>query len=146
MKMCDVCGKIYDESEIPLKKSFLGSVNGVELYEDEYQSCDCGGTFVDAVRCEKCGEYVTEEEQYYGFCTTCINNFCGFETAKKIGKDNCEKVSINGFLAYVFSQKEIENILWNKLLSTGKDNIFSNAERYCKEDLIALTSYMEGEQ
>lgn len=118
MLICDRCGNVINESdaEIIHEKDYINCGCGkICIRDDEFlEDCFCGGTFVDATECEFCGEWFNGEGNV---CESCINEYSTFGNALKMGAetDCIESIKINGYLAYEFSENQINEILEREL-------------------------------
>lgn len=63
MLICDWCGRLIEEDEL----KYYTEPHGERRPDD----CSCGGTFVEARRCECCGEYYDESEMIGFECVSC---------------------------------------------------------------------------
>lgn len=142
MKICERCGMVADESEIGYSKSFLYAIDDREYYEKVLNPCSCGADeWADAIECKICGSHNLEKNQFYGFCNDCIDQSATPKMAIEIGQDNRSKVEISGFMAYLFKPSEIEEILLR--IAKRNPKYEEIAKKYCKEDLICFTGYLE---
>ena len=119
MLKCMECGKPFEEDE-GIRKTGILSYYGETPVKEQYIVCPhCGGgTMEPARKCRVCGEWCAEEALNNGVCYVCEESVtvkdC-YEISKE--KNEKEKVEINSFLAYAFSEKEIETILMNAFLT-----------------------------
>lgn len=134
--ICEECGKVKHIDEISSVSSFLCKINGVNYYEDLLEPCECGGEFVKTKRCEICDGYMSEESSDV-ICEECVKKYGNKESALAFGDDEVETVDINGFLAYMLSEKEINDVLQKYAFAKyTKDKIRIMAKDYCSEDTI----------
>lgn len=70
MYICDKCGKTVEE--LPTYTERTGTY-GEEPYIETFgdAECACGGEYVEAGICKRCGEYFPEDEGEHGFCPKC---------------------------------------------------------------------------
>lgn len=108
---CLNCGCVFEDGE-------EGRI--VETYEYFGQMCsettyvcpECKGDFEEAISCEVCGIECTEDELNGGVCEKCINEYRkDFQACYEISKGEKQEVEINGLLATLFDENEIEMIL-----------------------------------
>ena len=116
MYICECCGNVVCDYELQTRKDF----KPVEMtchtdwcYETMNAPCECGGEFVEAVQCAVCGKYKEKDE--YSVCDECLEEAETLENALEYGAEAEETIEINGFLAQVFSNTEIEEILVREL-------------------------------
>ena len=69
--VCVECGELFEESQHFVEKHGFT----YPPYEEWYGCPHCGGAFVDAFRCEYCGEYITDRyiqiEDGKRYCVEC---------------------------------------------------------------------------
>jgi hypothetical protein len=100
--------------------------------------------------CEICGEkfyiYDDEKDIEYGVCTECKKKICNAKTALKIGEDLKYDVKVNGFIAFFYSEEEINEILLNKYNEDKAQYVVDyTAEEmfeHDKEDYIDKASFL----
>ena len=127
MYICEDCGKIYEDEEAEDVYATTGYYNLVNI-----EPCSCGGNLVKAKRCEKCDEFMPEDN--LALCDSCIEEYETLENALEIGADYEEKVSLNGFFASAFTKEEIESILL-ETFKAKDEKIKKNAiKQYCEDD------------
>lgn len=134
--ICEECGKVKHIDEISSVSSFLCKINGVNYHGDLLETCECGGGFVKTKRCEICDGYMSAESADV-ICEECVKKYGNKESALALGDDEAEAVDINGFLAYMLSEKEINDVLQKYAFEKyTKDQIRVMAKDYCSEDTI----------
>ena len=109
---CDHCVREFEEPDIITETHGMtdGSCekHGVCPY--------CKGYFEEMHKCEICGEYFTEDELSGGVCDECIyEHSTDIELCHKLGEEAEETIKINGFIASVFTEEQINEILWNRI-------------------------------
>lgn len=132
MFRCLECGNLFEEGE---------EKRWVEPYGEEMKGCPlCFGAYEEAEACELCGEYA--EELFGGVCQDCIDCYKNdVETCYKIGGTYKDEVKINGFLATMFTEKDIENILLENLKNSKKvdcTSFIENDKEYFGEQLVEV--------
>lgn len=143
MVICEDCGDVLDESELKQERSYISDYMG-GCYED-ITGCPCGGSVEEAEMCDMCGEYFRHEDLHDGICIDCLREEMTVDNAIECGKDGSARsdVSINGFLAMVFSHEKIDEILIRELerliveSDANANHIINLARAWCEED----TSY-----
>lgn len=109
---CDHCGREFDEPDIITETHGLDSPPYEEIGVCPY----CKGWFEEMHRCEICGEYYTADELTSGVCDECIyQHDTDIELCHRLGEEAEETIKINGFIASVFSEEQINEILWNRI-------------------------------
>ena len=121
--------------------------NPSEYYEHDtgYHGMDCpicGSDDIDeAKRCAECDEWVNEKNLVNGLCPACIEKHANdYGTVKAYGADRKEAVEINGFLAWVFTPAEIEEILERELKNSG--NAEKDAHTFATDDPDDFTNWL----
>lgn len=56
MYICNKCGDLIEE--LPTTTETEECWGRVVTWQEPYNDCDCGGKYVDAVKCVHCGEYI----------------------------------------------------------------------------------------
>ena len=135
---CLDCGHIFDESEI---KSYFQNHAGfgdAPALEQLYCCPVCDGDFEELAKCEVCGEDFSKDElSYYGVCECCKEDI---KSKYKYRPDLCYKiveneksaVQINKFLAEMFTQEEIEQVLFKELVCSSYSPV--NCESFINAD------------
>jgi hypothetical protein len=140
MLICEFCKQTYSENDATPRTEQL-YIDGRLVHEDNWLECDCGGMLIPAKICPVCHEnYMTEDE---ALCVECFETSCTFENCKEMGIEATENIDINGFLAFVFSDKEIEKILKNAFESMPESDQKLYIKKYCEEDVYFLASWLE---
>ena len=62
MYICNKCGDLIDE--LPTETEYEECWGRTVSWEEDDDSCSCGGTYVDAVKCVHCDEYIPCDLQY----------------------------------------------------------------------------------
>ena len=120
--ICEDCGKLTDTIE---------------------DRCECGGWFVEARLCEVCGEvYITDEDD---LCEECLKTSSTLENCLDIGDDEAqrEQYKLNGFLASVFSEREIEELALKCFMELPKHLQQEYINSYCGSDTYFLVNYLK---
>ena len=107
---CHECDRRFEKPDIVIETHGLDSPPYEEIGVCPY----CKGWFEEMHRCEICGEYFTEDELTGGVCDECV-----YEKATDIefcyNLETEETIKINGFIASVFTEEQINEILWNRI-------------------------------
>ena len=116
MYICPKCGHLYD-GEFEVCRQVHGQTSLGDKFVEECVdlSCSvCGDEMVEATKCKICGEYYDEDpyDPYCdrpeeGICKKC----CTLKNALEFGSENTKKVSLNGFIARMYTSAEIDDIL-----------------------------------
>lgn len=94
--------------------------------------------------CEVCGREV--DELHFGVCDYCLEKNTNFENVIEFGDENKKKIEINGFLGYVFSDLEIEQILKKEYLECKNigNYVDENIEKdYIFEEIYDFASFLK---
>ena len=111
---CHRCEKRFEEPDFVTEKHGLDT----PPYEKVAVCPYCYGYFEEMYQCEICGEWFTDGELTSGVCDDCIyQHDTDYELCYKLGneEDIKESVSINGFVASVFTEEQINEILMREL-------------------------------
>lgn len=133
MWMCERCGDVY--AELPTHDEDFGydvGIGRVSAVQTLVDSCHCGGNFVKATECNECGEYF-EKNGEQTICDKCLEKYKTLDNAIKIGAEYPIKKQINQFLAWCFSEEEINQILERELREAyrlGKPTVSRDIEEY----------------
>lgn len=113
---CDECGFDFEDP------SFLREYHGTDDYEEIGVCPYCkGGCFEPLYECKVCGCLCTEDELNAGICDFCLYEYDNdIETCYAISKGFDETVGINSFLASIFNEDEINEILMSYARLTKK--------------------------
>lgn len=111
-----------------------------EVFED-YELCPCcGGDCEELFECPECGEKFEQEFIENGVCENCLKNLAkDLEMCCEVGKLSPRQIKINDFLGFFFSEKEIEEILYNHLKNI--ENARDDMESICHEYIMADPSW-----
>lgn len=75
---CTSCGYVFDFEDRTVVKESHGFNDG---FYETFSCCpNCGGDWVDAVDCFKCGETFEEGELYSGWCEKCLRETINYDT------------------------------------------------------------------
>ena len=138
MYICEDCGDT--RSELKEEYEHIGGFqSGKQGYTYTDDDCSCGGTYVEAVKCERCGDWASE--RFGGVCKACIENNATVSNAILFGETETEGIEVNGYYAKVFGEAQINSILRTKFneLTTEHERRLK-AQEYCLE-----TKYEFGE-
>lgn len=76
----------------------------------------CHGSFEEIKQCKICGDWYAEDDMTSDVCDECIySHENDIELCYKFGEVAKEAVSINGFIASVFTEEQIAEILMKEL-------------------------------
>ena len=134
MFVCLHCGHSFEEAHNRYNRRWSDS-------DDSEQYCpNCGSEDIEeAEQCSICGEWHSEDALSGGVCEKCLDKHATIENAIKWGEDEREEaekfmkyhsirpsqadclIPINGFLAYVYTPSEIDEILRKDFESLRKD-------------------------
>lgn len=142
MFICEKCGHLYEEDEIPthVEHHPYGDGTAEEVVAD-YECC--GQPLEEAVQCDRCGEWfpITSDDLFgnaHTVCKNCYDEMYSTEKIVKIAKKQNLKstVKINELLAYIYAPDEIERILFAEL-----ERDFRVVPELCKPEREAIHEY-----
>lgn len=124
---CENCEHIFEEGEEARGSSFLAFYGDEKVLVD-YIACPCCGSdnIVKATKCQKCGKILIEDETKEGYCEKCAKEIVSrykydistcYNVAKK--SNETQSVDINLFLATMFTEKQINEILYRELATAS---------------------------
>ena len=138
--MCLDCGTVFDADEVQRVQEYRGECWGRPAYEEELICPHCKSSGIDdAEKYENNGSWYSTEELYDkgGVCTAGLET----ESTDKECFEACERnkdtesVELNSYLAYMFSEDEIEDILLEELAkSANSTNVAKLREEFVKEN------------
>ena len=147
MKICNRCGHMMEDDDIEIVREFIGYAGDERQYQSFEQGCECGGEFVDAVKCIKCGEYFSEDDAPnfdYPICRCCLYDLATVENAIKYSQYSnvYSQVHINDFFTMIFTETEIFEILKAEVMKNP--TVFERAAKdYCLDDIVAFSEYIK---
>ena len=136
--ICLDCGTVFGADEVERVQDYRGECWGQPAYAEELICPHCKSSDIeDAEECEICGSWCSTEELYDngGICTACIETYSTdkecFEACER--NKETESIEINSYLAYMFSDSEIEDILLEELVkSANSTNVAKLREGFVK--------------
>lgn len=111
---CHECDRQFDEPDII--KETHGMTDG--SYEKIGICPYCKGFYEEMYQCRICCQHFTDDELSGGVCDECIyEHSTDINLCYKLGaEENAEQnIKINGFIASVFDEEQINEILWNRI-------------------------------
>ena len=147
---CNDCGHIFEDGEFVVKSEYMGECWGIPAY-DEFCYCpSCGGDgWEEAGHCAKCHGIFLGDELTEGLCDECLREIAmayKYDIAKcyALSKASGEKesVSIDPFLACMFTAEQINEVLYRELaIASAVKPVdctpFIEADRYWFDERIA---------
>ena len=111
---CHECDRSFEEPDI------ITETHGLDTppYEKIAVCPYCKGYFEEMQECKICGEYFTEDELTSGVCDDCIySHDTDIELLYRLGneEDAKETVKLNGFIASVLTEEQINEIVMREL-------------------------------
>lgn len=114
MYECHRCGKHFEEPDWVVERYGLDSPPYDKVAVCPY----CHGYFEEMYQCQICGEWFTDDELTMAVCDECIyKHESDHELCYKLGNEESakESITINGFVASVFTEEQINEILMREL-------------------------------
>jgi hypothetical protein len=138
MFKCSHCGKVFEE---------------VGTYKDGHDTwccCpECGfDGYEEAVKCEVCGEWFTEDELFFDVCEDCKiklveeYRYKPIECYKLAGEEK-ETVEINSLLVSLFTPEQIESALL-KVLEDAEKFFNIDCTNFIKSDIAWFIESTKG--
>ena len=126
---CLECGNIFEDGEQAVWRESRGEFWGKTCHETLSGCPLCKGAYEETVSCKVCGSKQLEDELTDGVCKECVSDIvfqykynvekCFLLSEKNEDKDT---VKINGFLSCMFSEEEINKILFRELVLASVPN------------------------
>lgn len=111
---CHECDRRFEKPDIIIETHGLDSPPYEKIGVCPY----CKGYFEQVYQCKICGEWFTDDELTMGVCDECVyQHDTDYELCYKLGNEEeaKEKITINGFVASVFTEEQISEILIREL-------------------------------
>jgi hypothetical protein len=109
---CHECDRRFEEPDIITETHGMTDGSCEKIGVCPY----CKGYFEEMHKCRICGQYFTDDELSGGVCDECIyEHSTDIELCHRLGEEAEETIKINGFIASVFSEEQINEILWNRI-------------------------------
>ena len=118
----------------------IQTIQLVPAYEEELICPHCKSNDIDdAEKCEICGSWCSTEELYDngGICTACLETYGTDDECFKACERNkdTESIELNSYLAYMFDEDEIEDILLAELKKLANSrNVVKLRDDFVKEN------------
>lgn len=141
--ICFECGHIFEEGEEGVFRYTHGFTS--PPYDERLGCPICGGTYEIAKRCGVCGKLNAPEEMTGSVCDCCIEKYkYDVDMCFKIGAKAKTSVDLNCFLISLFSEAEIEEIIFAKLKEEQK-NVQIDCDKFIEEDRDWFAERLEQE-
>ena len=102
---CTDCGYVFDYEDRTVVKESHGFNDG---FYETFSCCpNCGGDWVDAVDCCKCGETFTEDDLYDGWCEKCLRETINYDTFFEYCEANKDENYLDTFVMTEFFDVEM---------------------------------------
>ena len=121
---CHECDRRFEEPD------FITETHGLDTppYEKIAVCPYCKGYFEEMYQCKICGEYFTVDELTSGVCDDCIyEHDTDIELLYRLGneEDAKETVKLNGFIASVLTEEQINEILYKRIKEITEISMFN---------------------
>lgn len=121
MYRCLECGHIFEEGEQKEISETIGEFGSYPATITRMCCPLCNGEYEEVHYCKMCGSCFSDEYLNGGICDSCIESYKNdIEVCYKISKGETTPVKINCFLASMFLEEEIDEILIEKLREKAK--------------------------
>lgn len=152
MLKCNSCGKEIYEDELDYTYERYPYGDTYVLKRLILNTCGCGGEYEAAIMCDVCKEWNLEDD-IFGYencvCKNCIEANFDLAMIKEISEAEGSRtaIKINSLLSYVYSQEEVENILWGNLHkiiegkrfhSSRQDEVIDSIYKWKNADISAV--------
>ncbi len=130
MYKCLECGHLFEDGEQTEWTEMHGFTYG---NGEKFSGCPlCKGDYEETTKCVSCGnENFTEDELEFDVCEDCIKEYTkDFDFCVKIGANEKVDVPINGAIASILSEDEINDIL----VAVAKNIMDVSFEKFVEQD------------
>lgn len=144
MFICEDCGSTREEEELNTVyvDSGVKFQDGNNGWDELDTDCSCGGVYVEAEKCEHCGEWAAF--LHNGVCDDCLEGEATVHNAISFGNSNQEDISVNGYFAKLFGEAQINSILRNKYLElTTEAERKAKATEFCLNDKDEFAEFIK---
>lgn len=143
MLICERCGTLIEDSELGTFSQCHGYTDlGDDFTERMAERCQCGGDFVEATRCELCGEWFDNTE-LNGVCEYCLDEHKTVNNAIEYGEEHTTNVEgINGAVAYLLTTEEINRIL-TKWVEESFIDLSSDIRKYLNGERFDFSEWLK---
>lgn len=133
--ICEKCKSVVEDWEIGYH---------IESYGERLRNdtCDCGGDLIPAKECKICGEIFNAEDLIGKVCEGCIEEHETIKNVLNAGDNDTQSVEINGFVASVLTEKQINEILVKWVEENFTDHSVE-VVKYCKQDELWFSEFLE---
>ena len=142
MYICEECGKLFES--LPTCENAHYNMSGEFMGREELTETDCphcGGEIVEARKCPFCGyNYIADDDD---LCDDCFDVWATKENAVEMGIDDRAEIEINGFLASVFTETEIFEVLLKEFDGLPPEIKRKHILNYCGEDKYLFKEWLE---
>lgn len=130
---CHECDRRFEEPD------FVTERHGLEAppYEKIAVCPYCKGDFEELKQCEICGKWFLEDDLTSGVCDECIyQHDTDIELLYKFGNEEEaeETITINGFIASMFTAEQLSNLGINELRKAKSDGVAINGTEFIGSD------------
>lgn len=134
MKVCNRCGTVVEDCEVGTYSQCHGYTSlGDGLCETVVERCRCGGDYVEATKCELCGEWF-DDTDLNGVCECCLDEHETVDNAIDYGAEHTATIDgINGAVTYLLTTEEINEILIRWIKENFTDTSYGISEFICSE-------------
>lgn len=135
--MCKECGGfVKDPKETKEKYECEGKTYYVTIVDTVCPHC--GSEMVETYQCEVCGKIIPDDGDT--ICPECKAKIATYDNACELGDHYTKTIEINGFVASLFEDRDIEDILFDEL---GKHyDIEEEARKYFEADETRYQDYV----
>lgn len=114
---------------------------------------NCGRKHEEVHKCETCGCYLEDTDNHYSedgineYCDDCWYDAIEYgesltvDNMKDYGSNYADSININGFLKSMYSEDEIETLLWNDFCAMPKEKQTECINEWVKEDEDSWIEY-----
>lgn len=119
MYRCEECGHLFEEGEQKTWEEKVGEYGSAPYFEKHSGCPICGREYEETKKCQVCNSEHLAEDLIDGVCDDCIERYSDdIDVCYKISNGEKSSIEINMFLAEMFDEETIEEILLDHLKET----------------------------
>lgn len=139
--ICNECGHLIDR--LPSYRYHGDNLLGgyMDEVDNSCQVCNLGQYQYAESVCAICGEPNIREKLYRHICEECLAEYAIPEYAIEYGQNRMCDISVNGFIRFALTDKEINEILM-KHINLNPKKYASLVKKYCFDDKADFAEFI----
>ena len=107
MYRCVNCGNLFEEGEQAVWYENQGECHGVTAME-RFSGCPlCHDDYEEVYQCKECGEWLSEDELYDGWCEKCLRETINYDTFFEYCEANKDEQYLDTFVMSELLDKDM---------------------------------------